>query len=86
MALSSFFLPISLVELGGEVTEDQCRTLADYISPSIGGQYLLPTACTHLLHVDDAEVDPEKQQAKAYVRLKRRQSAVATESFPPTMC
>ncbi|CAM9167458.1 unnamed protein product [Pylaiella littoralis] len=74
------------VELGGVVTEEQCKTLAAYISPSIGGQYLLPTACVHLLHGDDAEVDPKGQQAKVYVRIKRHKSVMGKESFPPTMC
>lgn len=78
------FLPPS-AELGGVVTEEQCRTLADYLSPSVGGQYLLPTACSKLLNLGD-----DKERSKAheddYGRLKRRPTVIAKEGFPPTMC
>lgn len=83
------FLPTS-VELGGVVTEEQCRTLADYLSPSLGGQYLLPTACSRLLNKGDdterAKVHTEDNGAEVYARLKRRPTVMAKEGFPPTMC
>lgn len=76
-----------MIELGGVVTEEQCRTLADYLSPSVGGQYLLPTACSKLLNMGD---DPERAKGHGdgndYGRLKRRPTVIAKEGFPPTMC
>lgn len=76
-----------MVELGGVVTEEQCRTLADYLSPSVGGQYLLPTACSALLNMgDDAERAKDHGNDNGYDRLKRRPTTIAKEGFPPTMC
>lgn len=73
------------VELGGVVTEEQCRTLADYLSPSVGGQYLIPQACSKLLNVGD-DAEREKGREDGYGRLKRRPTVIAKEAFPPTMC
>ena len=77
----------SCLELGGVVTEEQCRALADYLSPSVGGQYLIPQACSKLLNMggDDARRGVEEQEDD-YRRLKRRPTVIAKESFPPTMC
>eukprot|EP00752_Nemacystus_decipiens_P003147 g2914.t1 len=74
-------------ELGGMVTEEQCRTLADYLSPSAGGQYLLPTACSKLLSMgDDTVRAKEDGNDNDYGRLKRRPTVIAKEGFPPTVC
>ncbi|CAM9227382.1 unnamed protein product [Scytosiphon promiscuus] len=82
-------------EMGGAVTADQCRTLAAYLSPSAGGQYLLPTACSKLL-VLNASGDDRAELARAYsekanpgeddVRLRRRKTVEVKECFPPTVC
>lgn len=83
------------VEMGGAVTTEQCRTLAAYLSPSAGGQYLLPTACSKLLLVK-ANADDQSELASSLSkdeksgdfggRLKRRKTVVAKECFPPTVC
>lgn len=77
-----------LPELGGVVTPEQCRTLADYLTPSVGGLYLLPGACSGLLESHDAELSKvyEKENAEVYARLKKRNSIVAKADYPPTMC
>lgn len=77
-----------LTELGGVVTEDQCRTLADYLTPSVGGLYMLPGACSRLLKTDDAELAKqyEKENAEVYARLKKRKTVVAKAGYPPTAC
>lgn len=75
-------------ELGGVVTPEECRTLADYLTPSVGGLYLLPGVCSGLLEANDAKLAKvyEKENAEVYARLKKRNSVVAKADYPPTMC
>ncbi|CAM9195827.1 unnamed protein product [Ectocarpus fasciculatus] len=90
--LSSLTTPLHArkkVEMGGAITEDQCQALADYLSPSVGGGYLLPTACFGLLKPPDEEQAKVyiMQNAEIYARLKKRHTGMAKEGyFPPTMC
>eukprot|EP00903_Cladosiphon_okamuranus_P007563 g7337.t1 len=72
-------------ELGGVVTQEQCQALADYLSPSVGGQYLIPQACLKLLDMGD-DAEREKGREDVYGRLKRRPTVIAKEGFPPTVC
>ncbi|CAM9153347.1 unnamed protein product [Ectocarpus sp. 4 AP-2014] len=89
--LSSLTTPLHArkKEMGGTITEEQCQALADYLSPSVGGGYLLPTACFSLLKPPDEEqtkIDVT-QNAEKYARLKKRHTGMAEEGyFPPTMC
>ncbi|CAM9222718.1 unnamed protein product [Choristocarpus tenellus] len=75
-------------ELGGVVSTEECQTLADYLTPSVGGLYLLPGACSAMLKADEARLAEqfEKENAKVYDRLKRRNSMVEQQGYPPTMC
>ena len=84
--LLSFVFVVS--ELGGAVTAEECRTLADYLTPSVGGLYLLPGVCSGLLEANDAKLAKvyEKENAEVYARLKKRNSVVAKADYPPTMC
>lgn len=70
------------------MTAEQCQTLADYLTPSVGGLYLMPGACSGLLKADEAELAKlyEKENAKVYARLKKRNSVAAKADYPPTMC
>lgn len=75
-------------EFGGVVTADQCQTLADYLTPSVGGLYLMPGACSTLLATDESDLAKryEKENAEVYERLKRRKSVISKAGYPPTMC
>ncbi|CAB1108353.1 unnamed protein product [Ectocarpus sp. CCAP 1310/34] len=89
--LSSLVTPLHArkKEMGGTITEEQCQALADYLSPSVGGGYLLPTACFGLLKLPDEEQTKTyiTQNAEMYARLKKRHTGMAEEGyFPPTMC
>lgn len=72
------------------MTEEQCRALADYLTPSVGGLYLLPGACSSMLKTSDADQEAseqfEKENAEVYARLKKRNSYVAKAGYPPTAC
>ena len=43
-----------LIELGGAITEQECQTLADCLTPSVGGLFLLPVACSRMLKGEEA--------------------------------
>lgn len=72
------------------MTKQQCQTLAEYLTPSVGGLYLLPGACSTLLKAreSDAELAEqyERENAEVYGRLKRRSTFVERAGYPPTMC
>lgn len=71
------------------MTEDQCQVLADFLTPSVGGVYLLPGACAKMLGEEDEAklaAQYEKENAAVYARLKKRNSMVAKAGYPPTAC
>lgn len=43
-----------IAELGGVVTDQECRTLAGQLKSSAGGLYLLPRACSRMLKAGKA--------------------------------
>lgn len=64
--------------------------MADYLSPSVGGLYLLPGACSRMLKAknsdDEETAQYERENAEVYSRLKKRNSYVAKAGYPPTAC
>eukprot|EP00611_Tribonema_gayanum_P020825 TRINITY_DN3885_c0_g1_i2.p1 TRINITY_DN3885_c0_g1~~TRINITY_DN3885_c0_g1_i2.p1 ORF type:complete len:189 (-),score=54.03 TRINITY_DN3885_c0_g1_i2:840-1406(-) len=78
-------------ELGGHVSLSECRALKQFLEPSAGGFYLMPTACnTMLQRANGGErgntEDKHKEQggAKKKKNLARRISQAAEQDYPPT--
>lgn len=77
-----------VAELGGIVTEQQCRTLAEYLTPSVGGLYLLPGACSSMLNVhgsDGGMPEQHEENAEVYNRPRKHPSLMDQTDYPPSM-
>ncbi|CAM9991722.1 unnamed protein product [Discosporangium mesarthrocarpum] len=75
-------------QLGGTVSLEECRRLAEYLTPSVGGLHLLPGACSLMMKDEESQLAErfERENAQVYKRLKRRQSMAEKTDYPPTMC
>lgn len=74
-------------ELGGPISQDECRSLFSLLTPSAGGTaYLMPSACTRLRNkeAEDERSAFEADNDLVYKRLRRRMTEVARQNYPPT--
>lgn len=72
----------------GKVSSQECHSLASMINKIGGGNSVLPSSCNAILKFEeDEEADRfERENAKVYERLKRRNTFVGKADWPPTAC
>lgn len=73
-------------DVAGRVNINECHHLSDTLKMVPGGSTFLPGACSAMLQKEEHDLSEkfEQENAKVYQRLKRRNSWVGREDFPPT--
>jgi hypothetical protein len=73
-------------DVAGVVNIKECHKLQDSLRMVAGGVTFLPASCNAMLAKEEETLKDkfETENAKVYARLKRRNSWVGKDDFPPT--
>jgi len=73
-------------DVAGKVDIKECHTLHDSLRMVAGGVTFLPASCNAMLEKEEKTLKEkfETENAKVYDRLKRRNSWVGKEDYPPS--
>lgn len=73
-------------EFAGKVTLGECSLLNDTLKLVPGGSTFIPSSCSAMIKSEEKRTGElfEDQNARVYSNLKRRNTFVAINDFPPT--
>lgn len=73
-------------DVAGKVNLNECHTLHDSLRMVAGGVTFLPASCNAMLEKEEKTLKEkfEAENAQVYARLKRRNSWVGKEDYPPS--
>ena len=73
-------------DIAGKVNLNECNTLSSTLKMVAGGMTFMPNACSAMLTKEEEDMKKkfEAENAKVYARIKRRDSWVGKDDYPPT--